>query len=336
MSGPISVVIAEDNLLVRDSVQRVLSTDKDVTVVGVAEDYDSAVELIDRHRPTLLFTDVRMPPTSTDEGIRLARWLRTAHPDTGVIVLSQYAEPHYAKGLLDGGTTARGYLLKERISHFDQLNDAVHEVADGGTVLDPLVVEALLAQPNSAATLSRLTVSIFAADEPARSAEVNRVVELHGGPILYGQSAGGYENGLLILEAARCYRLGADLACILCSHACCERELAGILRWQQPATPNAERWGLGRLIRIGRERHWFNDELASRLEQVNENRRTLYHLQDFEAPTGLWRRAMERAENPVTKDDVADAIPGTLRQDALDALDCSFAVRTIEVERAWS
>ncbi len=157
MSGPISVVIAEDNLLVRDSVHRALSTDPDVTVVGVAEDYDTTVELIEQHHPTLLFTDVRMPPTSTDEGIRLARWMRTAHPDVGVIVLSQYADPRFATGLLDGGTAARGYLLKERISHFDQLSEAVHQVAEGGTVLDPLVVEALLAQPNSVAKVSRLT-----------------------------------------------------------------------------------------------------------------------------------------------------------------------------------
>jgi DNA-binding NarL/FixJ family response regulator len=157
VSGSISVVIAEDNLLVRDSVHRALSTDSDVNVIGIAEDYDSAVELIDKHHPTLLFTDVRMPPTSTDEGVRLARWMRSAHPDTGVIVLSQYVEPGYVTGLLDGGTAARGYLLKERVSHFDQLSEAVHQVAAGGTVLDPLVVEALLAQPSSAATLSRLT-----------------------------------------------------------------------------------------------------------------------------------------------------------------------------------
>jgi DNA-binding NarL/FixJ family response regulator len=156
VSGRVSVVIAEDCLLVRDSVCRALSTDADVTVVGVAEDYDFAVELVEKHQPTMLVTDVRMPPTSTDEGIRLARWMRMAHPDTGVIVLSQYADPRYAAGLLDGGTAARGYLLKERVSHFDELSP-VHQVAAGGTVLDPLVVEALLAQPGSAATLSRLT-----------------------------------------------------------------------------------------------------------------------------------------------------------------------------------
>jgi DNA-binding NarL/FixJ family response regulator len=157
VSDPISVLIAEDSLLVRDSVCRALSTDSDVIVVGAAEDYDTTIELVEKHQPTVLVTDVRMPPTSTDEGIRLARWMRTAHPDTGVIVLSQYADPSYAAGLLDGGTAARGYLLKERVSHFDQLSEAVHQVAAGGTVLDPLVVEALLAQPRSAATLGRLT-----------------------------------------------------------------------------------------------------------------------------------------------------------------------------------
>jgi DNA-binding NarL/FixJ family response regulator len=157
VSDRISIVIAEDSLLVRDSVARALSVNPDMTVVGVAEDYDSAVELVETHAPTILFTDVRMPPTSTDEGIRLARWMRTAHPDIGVIVLSNYAEPHYAAGLLDGGTTARGYLLKERISHFDELAEAVRQVASGGTVLDPQVVEALLAQPRAANALSRLT-----------------------------------------------------------------------------------------------------------------------------------------------------------------------------------
>ena len=157
MSDRISIVIAEDSLLVRDSLSRALSTDPDVTVVGVAEDYDSAVELVEKHAPTMLVTDVRMPPTKTDEGIRLAQWMRTAQPDVGVIVLSNYVDPRYAAGLLEGGTAGRGYLLKERVSHFDELNEAVRQVAGGGTVLDPLVVEALLSQPRSAPTLSRLT-----------------------------------------------------------------------------------------------------------------------------------------------------------------------------------
>ncbi len=153
----ISVAVAEDCLLVRDSVCRALSVDPDVRVAGVGVDYDSTAELIASHRPDLLVTDVRMPPTWTDEGIRLARWMRTAHPATGVIVLSQYAQPEYAIGLLEGGTAARGYLLKERVAHFDQLSDAVHRVAAGGTALDPVVVEALMTQPGSPQTLGRLT-----------------------------------------------------------------------------------------------------------------------------------------------------------------------------------
>lgn len=157
MTGLISVVVAEDCLLVRESVCRALSTDPDVTVVGVGVDYASTVELVNRHKPTLLVTDVRMPPSSTDEGIRLAQWLRRTHPDIGVIVLSQYVQPEYARALLDAGTVARGYLLKERIANFDQLSDAVRQVAAGGTVLDPLVVEALLAQPDSMRALNRLT-----------------------------------------------------------------------------------------------------------------------------------------------------------------------------------
>jgi DNA-binding NarL/FixJ family response regulator len=157
VSDRISIVIAEDSLLVRDSLSRALSTDPDVTVVGVAEDYDSAVELVEKHAPRLVVTDVRMPPTKSDEGIRLAQWMRTAQPDVGVIVLSSYVDPRYAAGLLEGGTAGRGYLLKERVSHFDELNEAVRRVAGGGTVLDPLVVEALLSQPRSAPTLSRLT-----------------------------------------------------------------------------------------------------------------------------------------------------------------------------------
>lgn len=175
-----------------------------------------------------------------------------------------------------------------------------------------------------------------AEEDPTRASEIDRIVANYGGPILYGRSAGGYESGFLIAEAVRCYRLKADIACILCAHACCERELAGILKWQRPFPQNADRWGLGRLISTGRERQWFSMDLASKLERVNENRRTLYHLQEFNAPTGLWQRAIQAADNPATKDDVAEAIPGTLRRDALDGLDCAFALRTIEVEKDWA
>ena len=153
----ISVVVADDCLLVRDSVCRALSRDPHVQVVGVGVDYDSTVALVERLRPTLLVTDVRMPPTLTDEGIRLARWLRTASPDTGALVLSQYAQPEYVMGLLQGGSAARGYLLKERVADFEQLGDAVRKLAAGGTVLDPEVVESLMTHSRSLQRLDRLT-----------------------------------------------------------------------------------------------------------------------------------------------------------------------------------
>lgn len=97
----------------------------------------------------------------------------------------------------------------------------------------------------------RLSMGTDIDKEPVRRAEVNRIVESYGGPGLYGASAGGYENGFLIIEATRCYHLGADLACILCAHACCERELAGTLKWQHPPTPNTKRWGLAALSALG-------------------------------------------------------------------------------------
>ena len=122
MSGHISVLIAEDCLLVRDSIYRALSTDAEVTVVGVAEDYDSTVELVEKHQPAAAF-DVRMPPRDLDEGIpgRPGGCARLSASNRGDRVVA-YAD--YAAGLLDGGTAARGYLLRA-VSHFDQLSEAV-------------------------------------------------------------------------------------------------------------------------------------------------------------------------------------------------------------------
>ncbi|WP_307817622.1 response regulator transcription factor [Nocardia acididurans] len=153
----VKVVVAEDSMLIRDSVVRALSTDSSIEVVGVAADYDSTLDMVHRQRPDILVTDVRMPPTGTDEGVRLARELRTRLPETGVIVLTHYAESAYATGLLDGGSAGRGYLLKERIARFDQLLNAVHVVADGGSVLDPLIMEALLPNRRDSDPLHRLT-----------------------------------------------------------------------------------------------------------------------------------------------------------------------------------
>lgn len=139
------VVVADDALLVREGVQRVLGLYPDLEVVGVAGDLDGLLAAVDEHRPDVVVTDIRMPPTSSDEGIRAATRLRETAPETGVVVLSQYAAPAYALELLSGGSQRRAYLLKERVSEPDQLAAAVREVARGGSVVDPRVVEVLVA-----------------------------------------------------------------------------------------------------------------------------------------------------------------------------------------------
>jgi DNA-binding NarL/FixJ family response regulator len=138
------VVLAEDSLLVREGIRRVLDRQDDLEVVGEATDLPELERAVEELGPDVVVTDVRMPPTSTDEGIRAARALRTTHPRLGVVVLSQYAEPAYANALLEGGSAGRAYLLKERVSDPRQLAEAVRAVAQGGSMIDPAVVEVLV------------------------------------------------------------------------------------------------------------------------------------------------------------------------------------------------
>jgi DNA-binding NarL/FixJ family response regulator len=156
---PIKVVLAEDSYLVREGVRRLLEHEPDIDLVGVCEDYDSLVEAIAGTEPDVLLTDIRMPPTGTDEGVRAAERLRQLRPEAGVVLLSQYADPAYALAFLEGGTEGRAYLLKERVADLDQLLAAIREVARGGSVIDPKVVEALVAARSRSAQspLARLT-----------------------------------------------------------------------------------------------------------------------------------------------------------------------------------
>jgi class 3 adenylate cyclase/DNA-binding NarL/FixJ family response regulator len=138
------VFLADDNLLVREGVRALLALEDDVEVVGVAEDYDGLVAGAEAAAPQVVVTDIRMPPTFQREGIDAAKEIRKRHPGTGIVVLSQYDDPEYAISLLSEGSDGFGYLLKDRIAEGDQLARAVRDVAGGGTVLDPKIVDALL------------------------------------------------------------------------------------------------------------------------------------------------------------------------------------------------
>ena len=139
------LVLADDNYLVREGVRQLIETQPDLQVVAVCTDFDSLLAAVETHRPDVVLTDIRMPPSGTDEGIRAAERMRQQHPTIGVVILSQYSDPDYALALLEKGATGRAYLLKERVSDIEQLANAIREVAHGGSVIDPKVIEGLVA-----------------------------------------------------------------------------------------------------------------------------------------------------------------------------------------------
>lgn len=155
----IRVVLAEDHALLRQGLERLLAAAPDVEVVGTAADLPTLLRTIEGSDPDVVVTDIRMPPTGTDEGIQIAARLRTERPGCGVLVLSQHAEAPYALALLADGADRRGYLLKERVADAEELLTAVREVAAGGSRIDPQVVEQLVASNRSAprSDLDRLT-----------------------------------------------------------------------------------------------------------------------------------------------------------------------------------
>jgi DNA-binding NarL/FixJ family response regulator len=139
------VVFAEDNYLVREGTVALLAEVGEVDIVATAASYDELLEAVAAHNPDAVLTDIRMPPTGTDEGIRAAKRIRADHPAIGVVVLSQFADDEYAYDLLKDGAGGLGYLLKERVGDVTEVVRALNEVASGGSVLDPKVVEALVA-----------------------------------------------------------------------------------------------------------------------------------------------------------------------------------------------
>ncbi|MFL5736855.1 MAG: response regulator [Actinomycetota bacterium] len=156
---PLRVVFAEDNYLVREGTAALLASIDEVELVGTAEDLDGLLEAVATEAPDAILTDIRMPPTNTTEGIEAAKRIRAEHPGTGVVVLSQFADEAYAYDLLKGGAAGLGYLLKERVADVGELVRALQEVSRGGSVLDPKVVEALVAAKEKMASspLAQLT-----------------------------------------------------------------------------------------------------------------------------------------------------------------------------------
>ncbi len=144
-------MLADDHYLIREGVAALIATEDDLELVATCEDFDSVLAAVDEHEPDVVVTDIRMPPTGTDEGVRLANTLRSTHPDVGVVVLSQFVEPTYALDLLAEGSAGRAYLLKERVSDVDELVHAIRAVSAGDSAIDPKVVEALVQARGAAA-----------------------------------------------------------------------------------------------------------------------------------------------------------------------------------------
>jgi len=163
----IRVALAEDNVLLREGISRLVAANADFELVGTASDLPQLLALITEHDPDVVITDIRMPPTGTDEGIKAAAWLREHRPQVGVVVLSQYTAPGYALALLEHGSAGRAYLLKERVASVDELARAVRVVAQGGSVIDPMVVDELVRsranhRPSSLSSLTPREAEILA------------------------------------------------------------------------------------------------------------------------------------------------------------------------------
>ncbi|MDQ3733364.1 MAG: response regulator transcription factor, partial [Actinomycetota bacterium] len=143
-SPPIRVLLAEDSYVVREGVRALIDTQDSLDLIGICADLPELMAAIDELTPDVVLTDIRMPPTQTDEGVQAARSLRRSHPEIGVVVLSQYVEADYAIRLFEDGSGGRAYLLKERVGDVEDLVDAIRQVHRGGSVVDRAVVDALI------------------------------------------------------------------------------------------------------------------------------------------------------------------------------------------------
>jgi class 3 adenylate cyclase/DNA-binding NarL/FixJ family response regulator len=214
--GRITVFLADDNVLVREGVRALLNLEADLEIVGVAADYDELVQGADSMKPQVVVTDIRMPPSFQDEGIEAAKEVRKRHPGTGVVILSQYDDPEYAISLLSEGRSGYAYLLKDRVSDGNSLARAIREVATGGSMLDPEIVQALVAPARSEGELTPeqdellrqvaegRPVKAIAASQGTTPESVNDAIESVFLELAHGASAGreGALRRLRLLQRA--------------------------------------------------------------------------------------------------------------------------------------
>jgi len=184
----IRVVIAEDHYLVREGTRQLLESSGEVEVIEAVGSADELLEAVERCAPDAVVTDIRMPPEHQTEGIEAAHSIRSSHPDVGVVVLSQYVNSLYAFELFRAGTSGFAYLLKDRVGDLSELLRAIHEVIAGGSVIDPLVVEGLLARRQSLAGSALDTLTVREVDVLAQMAQ--------------GRSNGGIAETLFISQSA--------------------------------------------------------------------------------------------------------------------------------------
>jgi DNA-binding NarL/FixJ family response regulator len=201
----IRVILGEDSFIVREGLRQVLATADGIEIQAECEDLDSLLQAVEDRRPDVVLTDIRMPPTQSDEGIQVAARLRAEHPQIGVVVLSQYAEPGYVLALLDSGSDGRAYLLKERVHDRAQVVGAIEAVAAGDSVIDPKIVELLVAAKSRSerSALSELT---------PRELEVLAA-------IAEGQSNAAISEGLVLTKRAVEKHINAIFLKLNLSHA---------------------------------------------------------------------------------------------------------------------
>ena len=196
----IRVALAEDNVLLREGVSRLVAATTDFELVGTASDLPELLAVIERCEPDVVITDIRMPPTGRDEGLQAAAWLREHRPEVGVVVLTQYTAPGYAVALLEHGSAGRAYLLKERVASVEDLVRAVRAVASGGSVIDPLVVDELVKSRSHprASSLDSLTPRETQILAEMAQGKNNAAIAIGG----FGVRAGGGETHQLDLRQA--------------------------------------------------------------------------------------------------------------------------------------